>query len=945
MELRRLNGHGLSLTIDLAPLVQGLEPNEAHEKASQIFLDALWGGKPKPLHEWIRTPVSHQAPADIGPDDLIGRLVASWEADRKGYPGWLVAPSHHRMQLRFETDRWFSEMRKALPTASAPFRAKAISELSWRYEIAFWPLDDFMYDLFSSSVSAAELDNLSKSDRIRIYTVLLTQARHDRNWEDFNKWLGLLQRFDGAEVTAICRYQQALKAKADFDFPKLAELALLLKGDDPVWYLRQASLYCLLREYQKAAEIIREAKTLIHTRRSREKNSIWLLSREAWASWLFRSARYELEDHERSVDDDTWPNNYHAAGCDPWDHIHAIDSEISKQWEERAKEAVVIEASFDAGSYRDHSKTVRFRNGAEVLVIDEVIRMSEHVGLPDRIGTMEVMATKVQRAIQVTPQMSVQHVSLAATHIASHSKGLIDHVFSRVNVARLPHAVANELVTTLRPAIDFALQQIVKDNRKWVDTARVYLELLSRLMISQGEDVAKETFLWGMELSKHPGLSHWWLLDPLSHLLCRSLEAVPPVYRGELSYEALSLPLPKERNIAGLAREWPELCDEFDSGDFRNRVSDFKWNSRISELIEAVRTGDTLNRTRALLRLSSLAEETMLSVEEQSRLAVAIWDKRASGNGLPANAELYPHVYLIFPEPSEGLSASAFNEVIVKPLAAGEIDELRLVGLQGSSGERCKDRFTLSPQDALAILDKCIGWRPPAPKNHDFFGTTRDTSQAISKAVGPCLAWAVLPALTSGLLDDVLLTRWRDAVTGANVPSFLLTAAHLLRLFPSEREWVTKTLRKALAARDEATVVAALNATVQFIHLHKKEGIEIPSILSTDIASMCAVRREPGLLHSIAVARRLLMAGLLNQDDQLRIIDSLEFMLIDLDYKEWNTSDPRTKTLTLLRAECVRLAMAFQKAGRQEPAIGQWLEAKKTDAFPEVRFAELDDAN
>ena len=77
--------------------------------------------------------------------------------------------------------------------------------------------------------------------------------------------------------------------------------------------------------------------------------------------------------------------------------------------------------------------------------------------------------------------------------------------------------------------------------------------------------------------------------------------------------------------------------------------------------------------------------------------------------------------------------------------------------------------------------------------------------------------------------------------------------------------------------------------------------------------------------------------------DGRELADALGRLQAETDYSSWDVTDPRTVTLTLVRAGCVRLADSLRRAGNIDDAISYWIDATKDDAVPEVRYA-LDDA-
>lgn len=927
--------------IDLAPLVRHLEPGESHEAAARMFLDALWSAKPKPLHIWSRVTNPLEVTAGKTADEAMAELSDVWEADRGSYPGWLVAPTSDRQRLLSEQGNWVTVLREHWANGSVAPRAKLVSELAWRFEVALSPLNAMARDIFSQALTGPETSLLSRSDRGRIANLLTTTARHSHEEDEFSKWVSILEASGGEDSIAWANYQKALKAKDEFEFPVLATLIPLVTGHDPVWGLRQAYLHCALCEFETAARIIRDTKAEIHTRRLRENKSIWLLSREGWAAWVYRSSSWAFGQAQATLDDDYWSNSYHAIASDPWDHVQAIDAMISKEWQERVGEAGGKEPMFDAGSYRDNAKTIRFTGAGwkPVYAVDHAVYLAEYVGLPEAIDMVGIFGDRIARALQVMPLTEEPNALLGAANIRSHSKGLIDYLFARVSVARLSVTVASGLAARLKAAIEYAVAR--GDSHPWVEKARIYLELLSRVMIRQSPSDAIETFGWAIELSKRPGMAHWWLSEPLAHVLYRSLEAVPPASRGELAVQSLNLKLPSEHNVQGIEREWPELSDKFERKDYRS-LKGLNISSRVSQLTEAVQLGDKLNRTRAMLRLLPLIEEDILSSDEKANLAVAVWCRRAGDRGLPSDSDLFPNGFLILPEPNAGEAVSAFREEVIKPLSIGEITSARLIGMQSGTGPWVRHRIELCADETMAIFDRCTEWRPPITKQANIVDNRDQELSAVRTYIGSCLAWAILPGMKSEMIDDERLERWVKAIEHKGVPSFLQTAPYLTYLVPDRAAWVTMVIRKSLVAREESVVKSALSAAFQFVRLHKKFGVAVSPSLCSDIAGMCNRRNEPGLLDVLTVVSHLLSADLLTEDDQLRVIDSLEILLSDLDYNEWDSTDQRTNVLSFLRAECVRLSMAFAQAGRTEAAIGLWIDAQATDPFPEVRFAKID---
>ncbi|WP_168341174.1 SIR2 family NAD-dependent protein deacylase [Rhizobium laguerreae] len=925
--------------IDLSPLVVGLERDEAHQRATEIFINELWAGEPKPAHSWNRTRLANEPPLNATPTEIIEQLVQSWTEDHKCYPGWVIAPAHHREFLDFETGVWSRHMRQALPQVNDRLRALACYELVWRYEVALQPLDSFLFDIVGSTLESG-CGNLSKRQLVEVADFLAAQARHFQDEVKCRKWLGYLAGLGDPEADLRHRYHEALIAKRELNFVKLAEILPDLNGDDPVWKLRAASLYCDLQENELAARMIMDALGEIRGRRSHHRSSIWLLSREAWASWLWYSAKSVLPEKKLQTSSDRWSLRYHETDCDPWSYLSDIDKEIVKRVKRAVQSKSKIEPKFDAGSYVDHSQTVWFGDVSPAVPIYKLVRMAETVGIPREIKNSGLLGDRVGQLVEAYSDAFEPHIAwLAIEHIWERNKGLIDLVFDRVGVAHLSQDAVNTIIARLRAAIDYALDKLASGADEWLQPVAKYVELISRLVIRQEPDRAKELFLWGASLSRHRGLSHWTLANSLGRLLTRSLEAIPSNARSGIAVETLRFPLPSEHRVRGPEYEWPEPSLELSREDFTHRG--LGWENRIRELINSVGADHELSRMRAVLRLSQLEEAGVLTEDERRMVADAVWG-RIGAEGLPQGKGIFPHVFLMLPEPSPGISSDAFRKAVVEPVIGGAISAERLIAIEGAHSVKFGRPFRLSPQDALAVFKRCLKWSPPQVKSgFDRLSDDNRNGAAIIKAMGGCLTTAVIPYLVPASLDQPDVEEWVRKVEGEEVPTLLATVPHIPRLFPQHVEWATRILRKKLVSRHEPTVLSALNAIFQFVKIQDSGQGELPHILCSDVIGLCAARREPGLYHSLATARVLLERDLLTEDDKERLHDALDVLSVDLDYVRWNRSDPRTKVLSLLRASCFQLAALFKAKGVETDVVNGWLEAAARDPFPEVRFATL----
>lgn len=931
--------------IDLAPLVQGFEKDAGHRTAASIFIDSLWTSKPKPNFIWKLedAPASkNQKSTELSPDDRIHSIVERWSASRLNYPGWLVAPFWDREIIRRDTVQELREIYKILPNVSLKLRAAFCYELIWRLEVSFFPLDDKAIALATEVINSSEF-GLGKEKHEEIICALLRALRRRRNWSTFDSIIADLPKQETADSSASRAYERALRYRDELDFENLEKVVDEVSGDDPAWSIRRSALLCVLGEYRKAAEILLFTLENIRERRSRDRNSIWLLSREAWAHWLMRRASFTLRERKdiKPIDDDhdQWPTRYKAANCDPWDEISSIDRRIGREIADRKERALLVSSKFDAGAYRDNSSTIYIDDGSAVWSLSELMSLGEHVGLSDRFDHFDVLGSHFEKCLETHPSISKSGIWTAFAHIKSHSDGAIDVLFSRTEVACIPIEVVSEAIELLKRAIDYGRAHLSND--KWVSTVRVHTELISRLVVRLPSDRAIEIFRWALSIADDNKWNHWWLYKPLGNLLSRSLEAVHPCKRRELALSVIQMNLPNEIESRGPTVDWPEIIDEFRVSDFAPRGSGNDWSFRISELIEAVREGSPESRSRAALRLTMLCESGALHKSEEEAFGRALWSQTPAEGLFPEHTRLYGHIFLRLPCEELDRSRKVFSREIVDRLANGEITAFRLTSLAGSAWDKHRNRITspISANKALEIFLACLKWRPRPPDVDGMPNFLKHDDDEISNGIGSCLSEAVLPVLSIENFTPAQIDDWVFAIVGGIIPTLVQTAAEFVRLVPARRAEMISLVRRDLVSRKEISVNSAISSIHNFIHITNTSQTEFPEILSSDIVSLCAARRQPGLASFLRCARDLMKFNITSIDDQKRLIEALEILSTETNYSNWDTHDPRTSSLGLIRRECILLADQLAKSHPESSPVLNWLSNAQDDPIPEVRFA------
>lgn len=101
-------------------------------------------------------------------------------------------------------------------------------------------------------------------------------------------------------------------------------------------------------------------------------------------------------------------------------------------------------------------------------------------------------------------------------------------------------------------------------------------------------------------------------------------------------------------------------------------------------------------------------------------------------------------------------------------------------------------------------------------------------------------------------------------------------------------------------------------------------------------------RHEEGLQALLSPASSLLNDGLLDAGDMVRLMQALSDLCIETRYDEIILDRRKAVSVSLIRVECVKLAVALITRVNDDGTLQAWIDAAKSDALPEVRFSIAD---
>jgi len=451
------------------------------------------------------------------------------------------------------------------------------------------------------------------------------------------------------------------------------------------------------------------------------------------------------------------------------------------------------------------------------------------------------------------------------------------------------------------------------------------------------------------DLVRGTGLGHLWLYEPLTHLVAYCIEAIPPAERQAIVLPMLEFPLSEDRGDHPF--QWPNPIKYLWAIGPGRVMGDVRWSRCVAHLTECAKAG-LPQRREATMRLAYLAKHNALTADEANTFGEVLWSETdAATGGLPAKTNLLASMFARLPAPEvvdkeNRVRAYLFDCDIQEILSATGALSSREIG----------DRFNhllaiiaaapgpLRPtaDQAARMFDAIVRWRLSASAPIDPIGASlvRPLRENALRPLGEILQTVVTPSLRSGDRTSqrarALLTFLREVqgtTAAAVLPSFLGADDDL-------RAEIVGGIQQAISGRTDEEVAGGVRAVVEWVTgAVSGPRLPLPRQLVDRLISAIESRHEIGMTLIMYGVRQLVAADVLSEDDRSRVALVLGELFIELQYERIDPDSREAVAVSLVRAECVRLAHALKKAGTSSPHVMAWLIAAPTDALPEVRFA------
>jgi hypothetical protein len=366
------------------------------------------------------------------------------------------------------------------------------------------------------------------------------------------------------------------------------------------------------------------------------------------------------------------------------------------------------------------------------------------------------------------------------------------------------------------------------------------------------------------------------------------------------------------------------------------------------------------SRVAALERLLPLVKkENFLMQAECVSLATALWGSDPAYQKLPETG-LFPHALLLLPVPDESRV-----EALVRQYLYGHSEDV-LIGTQkelrrfpspeieqavtvyagmANAAANATTRLFPTPEQALALFDQLVAWRPQKEEEDDFFGSATNNRKQLVDSIGKALSYAISPALSE---DAKTLQRFEQLKLFAEEIEGAFSVIPALVYFVKNDDEVAlaieRIIQKSLQARDANKVAYAAIALGKWAEFEKAEQPPQLLRLITRLVVIIESGRTVGLQQLISLAGELFKKQCLTEAQIATLVEAIPIAFNSANYINIDPMSRDAISASSIREACVKLANLLFSKQPDASDLQELLQKSKEDALPEVRFAsDLDE--
>ncbi len=397
---------------------------------------------------------------------------------------------------------------------------------------------------------------------------------------------------------------------------------------------------------------------------------------------------------------------------------------------------------------------------------------------------------------------------------------------------------------------------------------------------------------------------------------------------------------------------WPNPIESFFETRADRPDGDARWANRIKQLIDEARAGAAA-RPEAALRLYYLSSRGAQTEEEREPFGTALWSaKDHAAAPLPAGTNLLADTFAELPgpdgiDPEASVRARLFNSDIKVILAHAQPADSRQIEDQLNRlreiGAAAQGALRPTRDQAASLFSEMTKWRPPTHPDEIRSSAALLLGQfheGSGQSVGWALARMVVPSLAP---DDRTEERARALlalISEASASSTLAALPYFWSSAEDVRQKIVQRIRRALIGRAFEEVAGGAAAIEIWASLDQANNTStLPQQIVEQVISAVETRHRMGLHALLRAARKLVEMNKLHVDDTSRLSEALGDLITETAYDRIDRDSREATSVSLVRAECVRLARALEDSGAGGTNTATWLELVEADPLPEVRYA------
>lgn len=925
--------------IDMGNLVADYDDHDTkHLQATKLFVQALQDLKPTQTWEWKPKQLPHTSSTEDSikknqdsayAAKLLEEQLTTLKEDRVSYPGWIVCPQDTRWELQNQIQSPLPKP-KHLSQMAPDSRARLLHEITWRHGVTYEVVPSWLVQELLTVCDPEIKHDLTKRQQLEVALLLLKNTRWMDNPEAdsiYQITSDILERNMKywPESSDELTYHRALVARDAFDYSALEKYAGKINSTTPIWKQRKASLFAELGKFDKGEELVAEAYRELLVQHRKNRNSIYIFSRLAWAHWLIRGIEVWSQEKELKA----FPSSYQELKCNPWDHIEHVRQEITKTLDKQ-QEKKSIEPLFEPGHYRDNSNKVTFSNALHPLFLLEGI--SDTVGMPFRWNLTNFLVKQATRLSELEEISNKHRFTLAIRAADSDTSDVLKKVFSRIKVACFPQEDVDFLLHQCMLAIDYWSDKKIKEDKDIGNYAigrlAVFIEVLARVSIRATPEQAKRIFGLGASLVQQPKFPHSWLSDALRRLTESALESIPQPQHSDVLLEALSFPLITELNGSNHNR-WVNVVIKHPG----KREQDSRLDRRIDEIIDSISPCSSQS-TPALLRLLPLIENNFLSDKELKKISEKVWGVDPDYKALPETG-LFMHALLKIPSQNPVSVKSLVRDYLFESKENNLFNQELLASIANAAqSENMKEMP--SKDQAIEYFKKLIIWR--AKKyNNDILGFSRQKEQQTAKLIAEVLARSVVPMLPLTEFTEDNFQKLYAFYDEVDAPAVLIALTYFAAANENLTEKVEKMLRQGFLSKNANKVAYTSYALLAWRDMNESPIVER---LILRLISLIGWNRMIGQQALLWTANQMYCKDYLSPENIESLVEILPVIFDNTEYCDITPSSRESVSVSLVRAACVRLTRdILSKSQNKNGELLRIQEEAMHDSLPEVRFA------